>query len=1088
MADVYRAARAYIERGYAPIPVHPREKAPRGEGWQNRRIDADAVEQAFAPNDNIGLLLGEPSGWLVDVDCDCPYARRLAPQFLPPTPMVSGRQSAPDSHYWYRAEGASTKKFQDPELTDGGSKERMMIVELRSTGGQSVVPPSVHPSGEVYQWKQSPPPEPAQVDAAELLQCVQRLAAAALLASRWKEGARHELALATAGALAYAGWAESDAARFVLAVAAAAGDPELSDRRRAVADTYEAVRRGEPATGLPTLAELLGDAVAKKLAEWLNLRRESDAKPVNGEKQEREAASLRLAKAALESITELFTAQDGAIYVSLRRGGHTETHALRSKTFENYLAALCNALSIVPRESTLSEAIAILRGEAARRGETREVHIRVAGDPATAIYLDLCTPDWRVVEITPAGWRVIDYSDCPVRFIRPRHALPLPIPTPGRIEDLRAFVRASESDFLLISAWLLMAIRPDAPYPILALRGEQGSGKSTATRLLRELIDPRASAHAAAPHKLDDLMVQAAQAHIVAFDNLSRIPPWLSDAFCRLATGAGMEKRELYTDAEVVALYARRPIIINAIREIVERPDLADRVLQVELLPIPETERLPERDLLQAWQGARAGILGALVSGASRAMRDFQRIDLPEKPRMADFAVWAAAGVQAWGYTPTQFLTAYNANRAALSDQLTERDVLATAILAFMDEREAWEGTASELLEQLAEVVGDAEKSYLPKPNKLKDRLLEIAPVLRSQGIRYRYRRVGAKGRVHRLEKTATQPSLSSLPSPAGDFELETEAQAVTIQSDGAAVASLPTVTRETPELNSESPSSDGSDGSDDTVGHFSINDGAQIADTPVSPVEKTATQPSLSSLPPLSPDFELKSPAEVVAIPSGDTGTAATSIATESPLNLNSNSPESGGSGDSGDPAGNFQNQAIPDYGEARRQALLRRYLLQQGYLIEGDSEAARAQREALLLQAAADAGYPALSLNGRRTGEGEAYWRMQVKAIAARPLESAICIELFRRAADGSLRKCLDCGGRFSSESALFCASCRECAGTCPYCRGRRTQIFDGDTGLCHTCRRRFPLPDALRASQGEESISHLAQGMESPAMKEV
>ncbi|MCS7301490.1 MAG: hypothetical protein NZ556_08060, partial [Fimbriimonadales bacterium] len=383
--------------------------------------------------------------------------------------------------------------------------------------------------------------------------------------------------------------------------------------------------------------------------------------------------------------------------------------------------------------------------------------------------------------------------------------------------------------------------------------------------------------------------------------------------------------------------------------------------------------------------------------GVSRAMRDFQRLRLPEVPRMADFAVWAAAGVQAWGYTAQEFLNAYRANRAALSEQLTERDLLATAIVNLMDGREVWEGTASDLLSALAETVGDGEKAYLPKPNKLRNRLLEIAPLLRPHGIRYTYRRSGSSGRVHRLEKCPTQPSLPSQPSLDADSELNSEAQAVTIQGDDRMVSSLGIVTQGGANLNSTAPPSDDSDGSDDTLRSF-----------------------------------------------------------TDHPL---------------------------AEWRAAHQQAIYQ-HLRRQGFVIEGDSEQARQNRERLLLQAAADAGYPALVISGRRTGEGAAYWRLHARTLAAHPLEAALCLELFARAKEPSRRRCILCGGRFGSATTLICGTCQRRAGKCPYCQSHSTQVFDTETALCHQCRRRFPLSDAERASLSGWHAHTLAQGMGSPA----
>ena len=82
-----------------------------------------------------------------------------------------------------------------------------------------------------------------------------------------------------------------------------------------------------------------------------------------------------------------------------------------------------------------------------------------------------------------------------------------------------------------------------------------------------------------------DLLIAANNSHVLAFDNLSGLPHALSDAFCRLATGASFGLRQLYTDADEVLFQAARPILLNGIEDVISRPDLADRALFLTLPP-----------------------------------------------------------------------------------------------------------------------------------------------------------------------------------------------------------------------------------------------------------------------------------------------------------------------------------------------------------------------------------------------------------------------------------------------------------------------------------------------------------------------
>ena len=267
-------ARYYLGRGYTPLPIPLKEKNPGFKRWEKYQPMDALLEQDFSGKGNIGLLLGKPSGWLIDVDLDWPEAQRLAPVFLPATPAKSGRETAPFSHYWYRCETA-TKKFSDPTKPDGDD-QRAMIAELRSTGLQTVVEPSIHPSGERYIWQGEL--TPAQVDVHTLQRSVAQLAACSLVARHWPLGRRHDAALALAGALLRNGWTRADVELFILSAAKTAGDEEIEDRARAIADTEEKLRRSEHVTGLPTLSEFIGEKTVGALVKWLKLTDRSEPK------------------------------------------------------------------------------------------------------------------------------------------------------------------------------------------------------------------------------------------------------------------------------------------------------------------------------------------------------------------------------------------------------------------------------------------------------------------------------------------------------------------------------------------------------------------------------------------------------------------------------------------------------------------------------------------------------------------------------------------------------------------------------------------------------------------------------------------
>ncbi|HST88524.1 MAG TPA: bifunctional DNA primase/polymerase, partial [Ktedonobacterales bacterium] len=169
-AEVLEAARAYLRRGWRVVPLRPGEKAPALAHWPDLRLDAGEVPIWYGPavvaGYGVGLLLGAASGGLVDVDCDTREAALAAAELLPPTGRVSGRYSRPASHYWYVCtddEPPRTAKFAFAEDGVGGKDAApTMLLELRSTGCQTLAPPSKHPSGERACWERAR--EPGRVD------------------------------------------------------------------------------------------------------------------------------------------------------------------------------------------------------------------------------------------------------------------------------------------------------------------------------------------------------------------------------------------------------------------------------------------------------------------------------------------------------------------------------------------------------------------------------------------------------------------------------------------------------------------------------------------------------------------------------------------------------------------------------------------------------------------------------------------------------------------------------------------------------------------------------------------------------------
>jgi len=450
------------------------------------------------------------------------------------------------------------------------------------------------------------------------------------------------------------------------------------------------------------------------------------------------------------TFVDLWHDEAGDCFASFPVNGHRENWPLASKAFRRWLSVRSyEETGLAPGGQALEDAIRVLEARAYSEGPERAPCLR-AGEADGAAYLDLADASWRAVEIDAEDWRMVDRS--PVAFVRSGQMRPLCEPEPGYgIEELRRFVNVDrDEDFALLVGWLLAALRSRGPYPILVFSGEQGTGKSTISRLVRSLVDPNAAPIRAVPKDDRDLVVGAVNSHVLALDNLSSVPSWLSDALCRLSTGGGFASRMLHTDREESVMQAMRPIILNGIPSLTDRPDLASRAVTVRLRPIAETERRTEEEFWEDWSTTAPRVLGALLDAFSTGLRRLASVRLERAPRMADFARWVTACEPGLGFEPGAFLAAYAANQADTTETTFEADPVAVAIrdLIRNDYPTGWNGSATELLAALNTRTPESTrrlKLWPPTASTLGSRIDRIAPLLRSQGFAVDRRHSGTR-------------------------------------------------------------------------------------------------------------------------------------------------------------------------------------------------------------------------------------------------------------------------------------------------------------------------------------------------------
>ena len=265
---VQRQARICLNRGWGIVAIRRGQKRPVIKGWPTSKLSLNELQDAFAADDGIGVILGDVSGGLVDVDVDAEEGLTAAGIFLPETDRGHGRKSKIVSHRLYLVNPSPAKEqFADVDST--------MLIEIRSTGQQTLIPPTVHPTGERIRWEATG--DPGCVDAETLRRAVRKVAAVAILARHWaSKGQRHECSKALCGVLLRAGWSEDEVIDFLEHASKGSGrDDEWATRKSDVRTTVKRLAQERPATGLPRLRGILGDDVVTKLVEWLGLSPET---------------------------------------------------------------------------------------------------------------------------------------------------------------------------------------------------------------------------------------------------------------------------------------------------------------------------------------------------------------------------------------------------------------------------------------------------------------------------------------------------------------------------------------------------------------------------------------------------------------------------------------------------------------------------------------------------------------------------------------------------------------------------------------------------------------------------------------------
>jgi hypothetical protein len=790
----------FCDQKFRFIKVRKNDKRALEDNWQDNAsylYNDQNLLSWIATGGNVGIRGGDGNALILDIDSS---ERMLDKDLIFPDSTSwetrPGRQQrlyicddwTPEILEKYAGKDKDQIKFYDSEQKDGNG-HYVHLGEIQGARHYGVIPPSVKVvNGQRFTYKMLNDAPPAKISLEWLLQTLQahwcrfsdrdktRLEEnAAKLETVGSESKKRRVVYDAreAAKKKYAKKAFEDEIEVLRSTSEGSRNDQLNisalkigslvgsgyitrfEAERELARTARAI--GLDSSEIPTTIESgLGDGI--KTPRVIPDQEEQTPLPAKvlqiqkskPPKEEKESISTKLVNLAETNSIELWHTPGNDAYITLLVNLHKEHYRISSKAVKTWMGRLGHdLLGETVSVSAIKDAVNVLEGMAIYDGKEYQLHVRKAKCDGK-IYVDLGDPDWHVIEISVSGWKVV--KDCPIRFRRAKNALPLPIPTKGgNIEDLRPLVNASNDDnWILTKAWLTQAFWCEGPYAHLYFRGTQGTAKSYMMACLKAISDPSAAIKRRVPKSERDAAIALGSESIPCFDNLSGISDPIADLFCVASTGGVSTQRALFTDDEEAIIHIHCPIIANGIDDLGQRGDLLDRTIVIDLDPIAESERKPEKEIEAAISERKASLLGALLDITVRGLQNIGSVKLDNLPRMADFAEWAYACL---GDEGQDFLTVYTETRASGIMDLAENNRLPMAVYSFINSKDGklWEGNSSLLLAELNQYLhiypGSEPQDWPRTPDKMGAELRRFTPALMAKAVSVSYKRT-AKARV----------------------------------------------------------------------------------------------------------------------------------------------------------------------------------------------------------------------------------------------------------------------------------------------------------------------------------------------------
>lgn len=446
----------------------------------------------------------------------------------------------------------------------------------------------------------------------------------------------------------------------------------------------------------------------------------------------------------LPAVQQIFLGQNGKAYVLVNHGGRRYVLAVGSRQLNLIIRDERSKQGIKLRSTDLKDINESLQAQAEMAGITRDVWYRVAPIPG-GVEIDLGDAEHARVRITAGKVEIVTEGSETLFYRTPvMHPMVMPTET-GDLDLLKKYLNLHPVSIMLFIAWLTYTLAHpktvSSKFLILVLHGNQGSGKTWLCSVIKALIDPCAIRVQMLPGNGRDLAIDSQNAHVLCYDNVRDFKPSMADILCVASTGGALATRQLFTDSDQQVHRLHAALVLNGIHAFIDQPDLAQRCLTLDLLPLSGSQRRSEAQLISDFQNDLPAILRGLFNLVAEILKYLPTAEVTNPERMMDFVHWLAGMEKADGVRAGDYQAAYSdvlndGQRDTLLD-----NVLGAAILSFSEDQcdgEKWSGTPAELLSELNKqgLHGVQRSREWPgNPIALSKRLMPLRAALLSQGI-----------------------------------------------------------------------------------------------------------------------------------------------------------------------------------------------------------------------------------------------------------------------------------------------------------------------------------------------------------------